>query len=138
MFKPLLLDASALETMKAHAEATYPNECCGFFYGQEGDQRHISLARPVENSQAGDQRRRFEISPLDYMRAEQFALEQGLSLLGIYHSHPEHPAIPSEHDRVQAQPYFSYLIFSVIGQKVVHYRSWQLKEEQFEEETIVA
>ncbi len=69
------------------------------------------------------------------MLAEKFALENDLHLLGIYHSHPNHPAIPSEHDRVAALPYFSYVILSVKPETIDHIRSWQLNDaSQFEEE----
>ena len=60
----------------------------------------------VNNSKTGDKKRRFEISGKDYMQAEKFALENDFLLLGIYHSHPNHPAIPSEHDRVAALALF--------------------------------
>ena len=73
----------------------------------------ISKILEVNNAKAGDKKRRFEISGKDYMQAEKFALDNDVLLLGIYHSHPNHPAIPSEHDRVAALPYFSYVILSV-------------------------
>jgi len=121
------------------ALTTFPNECCGFLYGHlEGDERIISLAEPVVNSKEGDQRRRFEISPFDYMKAEQYALSNNLTLLGVYHSHPNHPAIPSIHDLRQAMPFFSYIIVSVTQSKINVLRSWRLNEssKQFEEETV--
>src|SRR5690349_20753444 len=97
------------------ATATYPDECCGFFFGSEtGELRLVEDACAVVNSKEGDKRRRFVISPKDYMDAEKYPLENNLAFLGIYHSHPEHPAIPSEHDRKAAQPYFSYIILSVM------------------------
>ena len=134
---PIQISEAAYHTMKAHAEAAYPNECCGFFYGQEGEVRQIVEAREVVNSKEGDQRRRFEVSPLDYLRAEQYADAAGLTLLGVYHSHPEHPAIPSEHDLRQAVPFFSYIILSVKSAQTVDLRSWQLNAEgAFEEENI--
>ncbi len=102
----LIISQEAHTQMKSHAEETYPLECCGFMYGHEGDTRFVAEVVSVKNSKEGDQRKRFEISPLDYMKAEQFALEQGLTLLGIYHSHPDHPAIPSRHDFNQAMPFF--------------------------------
>ena len=71
------------------------------------------------------------------MDAERYADENGVQLLGVYHSHPNHPAIPSEHDRVAAQPYFSYIIISVKDSQIADIRSWQLNDEfQFEEETV--
>lgn len=121
--------------MIAHAEEYYPNECCGFFFGTDGEVRKISLSRQVTNAREGDQRRRFQIDPEDYRKAEKFAVEQNLDLLGVYHSHPDHPAVPSEHDRRVAMPYFSYIIISVKGGKAEETRSWQLNEErQFDEE----
>ena len=71
------------------------------------------------------------------MRAERHALSRGLDLLGIYHSHPLHPAIPSEHDRSQAMPWFSYIILSVEENAIVDLTSWQLNNSrEFEKETI--
>ncbi|MEL7533535.1 MAG: M67 family metallopeptidase [Bacteroidota bacterium] len=138
VYLPLNISAEALSTMVSDAEARFPNECCGFFYGKDDEQRKITLAKAVINSKEGDQRRRFEISALDYMKAERFAMENDLSLLGIYHSHPNHPAIPSEHDRKQAVPTFSYIILSIQEGEFDHLRSWQLNpEEQFEEEYLL-
>jgi proteasome lid subunit RPN8/RPN11 len=132
-------ESSAAAPMLDHGRRIFPDECCGFLYGREtgsGD-RLITEAVAVDNSKAGDKRRRFEISPKDYLKGEQYAIEKDLLLLGIYHSHPNHPAIPSEHDRVAAQPYFSYIIISVMNGEVDHIRSWRLNAaEQFEEEKL--
>lgn len=119
---------TAANAIHQDAQNCFPNECCGFFYGTEttDNKRHISVAIPVINSKTGDQRRRFEISAIDYMKAEKYAIENNLTLLGVYHSHPQHPAIPSEHDLKQAMPYFSYIIVSVMDGNVNHTRSWQL------------
>lgn len=124
--------------MYQHAESDYPNECCGFFYGlADGNQRHVRIVQEVENAKEGDQRRRFQIDPLDYQEAEKYAINHDLDLLGVYHSHPDHPAEPSEHDRKVAMPYFSYIIISVQNGKADTSRSWQLNEsQQFDEELI--
>lgn len=128
---------AAFEVMIQDAENAYPDECCGFFYGQEHGNRRVTKAVPVVNSKEGDKRRRFEISPEDYMKAEQYALASELKLLGVYHSHPDHPAKPSEHDLKQAVPYFSYIIFSVQQGKVMDATSWQLAEHgEFVEEPV--
>ena len=93
----------------------------------------------IQFSKEGDQRRRFAISDKDYLNAERHAAREGLTLLGVYHSHPLHPAIPSEHDLAVALPYFSYIIVSVQPEGTAHVRSWQLDESrQFAEEAIVA
>ena len=134
----LHIESKAMEEMLKDAERTFPDECCGFLFGsEEGDRRIINTITVVDNSKEGDKRRRFEISPTDYLKAESFAEENGLSLLGVYHSHPNSPAIPSELDRVSAQPYFSYIIISVFDGLYSHARSWQLNDQyQFEEEKI--
>jgi proteasome lid subunit RPN8/RPN11 len=135
---PLILQAEADKTMRSHALTDFPDECCGFFYGHDTSEgRQVLLAVPVQNSKDGDKRRRFEISPFDYMKAEGFALKHNISLLGVYHSHPQHPAIPSEHDLLQAMPFFSYIILSVMDGNIDHIRSWKLNDEgTFEEESI--
>jgi proteasome lid subunit RPN8/RPN11 len=134
----LIIGEKPLEEMYKDALQSFPDECCGFFFGKEsGTERKITDILVVNNSKEGDKRRRFEIAPRDYMNAERFAEENNLQFLGIYHSHPKHPAIPSEHDRVAAQPYFSYVIISVDDKEIKHIRSWQLNDYlQFEEETI--
>jgi len=133
----IIVESGPLEEMKAHALTTFPDECCGFLYGTEqtDGSRMITKILEVANSKTGDKKRRFEIAGKDYMTAEKFALENDILLLGIYHSHPKHPAIASEHDRVAALPYFSYVILSVTPGTIDHIRSWQLNElSQFEEE----
>ncbi|TAK40579.1 MAG: M67 family peptidase [Saprospiraceae bacterium] len=136
--KQLTIDDTAAEVIRRHGEEAFPFECCGFLYGDEKDGRFISQAVPVSNSKEGGQRRRFEISPLDYMRAEQYALQHHTQLLGVYHSHPNHPAIASGHDLAAAMPYFSYVIVSVMEGKAVELKSWKLEDEErkFGEEKI--
>lgn len=139
MKKTLIIQQSAYDAIAEHLESTYPNEGCGFFYGKDGDQlRQVSEVWAVPNSKEGDQKRRFEISPLDYIKAERKAKELGLALLGIYHSHPNHPAIPSVHDLRQAMPYFSYIILSVHDALATRMTSWRLAEGQrlFKEEIL--
>jgi proteasome lid subunit RPN8/RPN11 len=133
----IFIEPSPLSQLKSHAMSIFPDECCGFLFGMEESdgRRNIPVIREVNNARSGDKRRRFEITGRDYILAEQFAQESGLLLLGIYHSHPGHPAIPSEHDRVAAQPYFSYLIISVTQGHINLIRSWRLNEAaKFEEE----
>ncbi len=135
----LKIDKNSYAKMLLHAEETFPFECCGFFYGHENanGEREIIEARPVANSKKGDQRRRFEISAFDYLTAEQYADANALTLLGLYHSHPNHPAKPSIHDLKQAVPYFSYVIISVMEGKSEEVTSWQLDDNNaFQQESI--
>lgn len=117
---------------------TFPDECCGFLLGYEKrDERIIDKIMAVNNAKEGDKRRRFEITAKDYLKAERYAEEYGLTLLGVYHSHPNHPSVPSKHDLAVAQPYFSYIIISVWGGEFVNLQSWRLNDAfQFEEEKI--
>lgn len=132
-----LSDTIKLEILD-DALRTFPDECCGFLFGEEKDERRfITDIQVVDNAKEGDKKRRFEISPYDYMKAEQYADEHNLTLLGVYHSHPNHPSIPSEHDRVVAQPYFSYVIIAVRENEFVSIQSWRLNEDfHFDEEHI--
>ena len=135
----ITIQPAAKELLLKDAVQAFPDECCGFLFGEEDQNgnRSISKIQVVINAREGDKRRRFVIAPLDYIRAEQYAEENNLLLLGVYHSHPNHPAIPSEHDRVAAQPYFSYIIVSVLDGKIGPLRSWRLNDDtQFEEETV--
>ena len=133
------VEPGARDIMYDDAKNAFPDECCGFMYGQEDENgdRIISEALPIDNSAIENRKRRFVISPKDYLKGEQYADQKNLQLLGIYHSHPNHPAIPSEHDRVAAQPWFSYVIISVMEDGVKNVRSWVLNEqEQFDEESV--
>jgi len=134
----LIIEQKPLDEMYQDALRSFPDECCGFFFGNEiGEERIITNIFTVDNSKEGDKKRRFEIAPKDYLNAERFADENELKLLGVYHSHPNHPAVPSEHDRIAAQPYFSYIIISVQEKQIADIRSWQLNDNfQFEEERI--
>lgn len=134
----LKLETKVLQNLKSHAEEDYPNECCGFLFGEDGEERRITVSQRTENKSAGNQRRRFQIDPKAYREAEHFAEENDLDFLGIYHSHPDHPAEPSEHDRAVAMPFFSYIIISVQNGETGVIRSWRLNEErQFDEEFIL-
>ncbi|MBS1665617.1 MAG: M67 family metallopeptidase [Bacteroidetes bacterium] len=135
----IIIDSRIRQLLIDDALNTFPDECCGFLFGREETDgtRLVLDILVVDNSKEGDKTRRFVISPLDYMTAEQHALDHDWTLLGIYHSHPKHPAIPSEHDRIAAQPYFSYVIISVLDRETINLRSWLLNEDaQFEEEPI--
>ncbi len=133
----LRIDREAVSRMKSHAESAYPEECCGFLYGSSGQSRRVILARAARNASEQNRGRRFRIDPLEYREAEEYADRNRLDLLGIYHSHPDHAAEPSEHDRDVAMPWFSYMILSVRERGVVECRSWRLNEQRnFEEEAL--
>ena len=126
-----------LDGISQHLLECYPEEGCGFFAGKDGDARLVQAWLPVRNVQADQRGRRFQIAPQDYLKAEQWADDLGLTLLGIYHSHPDHPAIPSITDLENAVPWFSYLIVNTTTQGAGAKTSWQLNDAgQFEEELV--
>lgn len=141
---PLQVSFDVLETMKSNSLAAYPGEGCGFLLGTDGTEgRVIRQAIEVDNAAGEDQLRRFQMSPLDFLKAERAAAREGMEVLGIFHSHPDHRAIPSTHDLQGALPHLSYVILAVDGSgsvpEVVEVRSWQLDTQRiFSEETLLS
>jgi len=129
------IEKDILKQIQAQLESAYPNEACGFLVGTERNRRRqITGIITVENRSNENQRRRFVVDPIDYLKAEKSVAKDGLALLGIYHSHPDHPAIPSVHDLEFAQPYFSYFIHAITSGKTTDNRSYRLLNGKFIEE----
>lgn len=134
----LIFKKEYIERMQTWLEENYPHEACGFFTGSEaGEDREIQDLWSVHNNSTENLRRRFVIDPLDYIKAEQKADDAETNLLGLFHSHPDHPAFPSEHDLAAAQPYFSYVIASVVDGKLGDVRSFRLGDGEFIEEEVI-
>jgi proteasome lid subunit RPN8/RPN11 len=137
----LHLTEELLTQIHTHGEQAYPEEGAGFLLGAYSDngKREITAIFPLANSREEEARHnRYLITPEDYLKAEVAADSLGLSLIGVFHSHPDHPNRPSEFDREWAQPFFSYVITNVQSGKAVESRSWRLTEDRtkFEEEEI--
>ena len=135
----LRLSEKLLARIHAHGEQAYPEEGAGFLLGTDGEERAVTALYPLLNAREDAARKnRYLFTPEDYMKAESEADRLGLSLLGVFHSHPDHPNQPSEFDREWAQPYFSYVITSVRSGKALESRSWRLVEDrsEFREEPI--
>ncbi len=113
-------------------EGTYPNEGGGFLMGTTlNDEVTVEAITQVENVfEESEQHHRYAMTPQDWMRLEDEADEQGLTLVGYYHSHPDAPAIPSEYDRDHALPNFVYVITSVEDGKAVDMKVWRLKADR--------
>lgn len=125
-----------VEQISAHVESAYPEEGAGFLLGGGGEVREIF---PLPNAREDEARHnRYLITPEDYMKAEVKAAELGVDLIGVFHSHPDCPNVPSEFDREWAQPFFSYLITRVDEGRAVSHRSWKLAEDRskYDEEEI--
>ena len=122
--------------IRQHGVETYPNECCGALYGSNGV---VTDTFALPNVTEEGPRRRFRVSDKDYMKTERRASELGAELLGFYHSHPDHPARPSQYDLDHALPTFSYIIVSVRDGKPEDMTSWRLRDDRsaFDPEELV-
>lgn len=124
----LKVSGELIYRINAHLEAAYPDEGAGFLLGEGGEVKEI-LTLPNARED-GARHNRFLITAEDYMKAEAKADSLTLSLIGVFHSHPDCPNVPSEYDREWAQPHFSYVITRVDDGKAVSHRSWRLTEDR--------
>ena len=122
--------------IRRHGAETYPNECCGALYGGDGV---VTATLALPNTTEEGPRRRFLVRPQDYREAERRATELRADLLGFYHSHPDHPARPSQYDLDHAWPFFSYIIVSVHDGVPQDMTSWRLRDDRstFDPEDLV-
>lgn len=136
----LELTGEIMAQIQAHGETAYPEEGAGFLLGKvEGQRRVVSAILTLANAREDTARHnRYLLTPQDYLQGEEEAMRSGLDLLGVFHSHPDHPNRPSEYDREWAMPWFSYLITSVNAGQALESRSWRLEEDRsmFREESI--
>ena len=141
------LKAELLESIRSHGARQYPNECCGMLLGRaDGAAKEVAEVVPLRNlrqdsARAQDllpledpgresEKNRFLIDPLEQLRVEKDARARALDVLGYYHSHPDHPARPSNYDREHAWPWYSYVILSVEQGEARELTSWVLSEDR--------
>ncbi len=134
----LHINNTQLRRLKTFVEEGYPLETCGLLIGgQNTEQIEITAVRQARNLNTQRARDRYELDPVDLLAAESDARENDLEIVGIWHSHPDHPAKPSETDRQAAWEGWSYMILSVSKQGVDDVRSWRLSsDKQFIEEEL--
>jgi proteasome lid subunit RPN8/RPN11 len=141
----LYISAELAEKIRAHGVETYPNECCGALLGRDasGDAgqerpREILGVYPLVNRREDSPRNRFSVTSKDVVNAERAAAAGGMEVIGWYHSHPDHPAMPSEYDREHAWPWYSYVIVAIEKGMAREMRSWRLQDdrERYVEERI--
>ncbi|WRH65007.1 MAG: M67 family metallopeptidase [Planktothrix sp. GU0601_MAG3] len=152
----LTISSEQIQAISTHAEQTYPQECCGLLMGKinENNDRITVEIIPTENAWNSEtsktfeevettdipvtSERRFTISPQQMIQAQKQGRDRNLIIIGIYHSHPDHPAIPSEFDRVCAWSDYSYLIISVEKGKTSDLQNWSLDQDhQFQSQPLV-
>jgi proteasome lid subunit RPN8/RPN11 len=136
----LILSAPDLGVIRAHAERDYPREACGLLGGTwDGDAKQVARVVAVSNARHDSPRNRYLIEPEAFLRAAKELERAGLEVLGVYHSHPDHPARPSEFDREHAWPRLSYVVVRVAGGLAAEASSWVLADDRtaFHEESMV-
>jgi proteasome lid subunit RPN8/RPN11 len=127
------IEKEAWDLMVAHAEKTYPNECCGAMLGPiDGDVKTVRVALPLENAYPGAQRERYELRPEDLLFAEREARAKGMDLIGIFHSHPDCDAYFSKTDLENSCPWYSFVVLSIQKGQFHHANSWLPNMEQTE------
>lgn len=119
------IDKGTRNMVRSIVQQHYPNECCGFLWGSGGK---IMLAGETANMSEYDKQEHFEISSSAFMEAEKFADTHALTLMGIFHSHPDAAGVPSEKDQESAFPNFLYFIVAVTEHRVVEERLWMLND----------
>jgi proteasome lid subunit RPN8/RPN11 len=148
------ISAELAEKIREHGVETYPYECCGAMLGRDlgleenavSEKKSLSVSRevlslfPLVNRRDDSPRNRFSVTAQDVRDAEKTARAQGLEVIGWYHSHPDHPARPSDYDRDHAWPWYSYIIVSVESGVPQDMTSWRLKDDRsgFLEEKIAS
>ncbi|MBW4678200.1 MAG: M67 family metallopeptidase [Desmonostoc geniculatum HA4340-LM1] len=131
-----------LQIIRTHAENIYPEECCGIILGYLGGGGKTTVeVIPTENAwnteaaaefsgdrTAESKKWQYTIAPEVMLQAQKQARDRSLSIIGIFHSHPDRPAVPSECDRLYAWQGYSYIIVSVQNGKAAELRSWSLDD----------
>jgi proteasome lid subunit RPN8/RPN11 len=130
------------ERIRRHGAETFPHECCGALLGRDsaavgsgnsqesGTPREVLDLFPMVNRRDDSPRNRFAVTPDDVRDAEKAARQHGLEVVGWYHSHPDHPARPSQFDREHAWPWYSYIIVSVMSGAPAEMTSWRLNDDR--------
>jgi proteasome lid subunit RPN8/RPN11 len=152
----LELCSDHLKIIQNQAQSTYPEECCGLLVGNRSrESKTVVQVHPTENvwnAQAMDEftqidpgvksrtskRGNYAIAPEDILKVQRLARDRQMGIIGVYHSHPDSPAVPSEFDRAIAWQEYSYIIISVTQGKAGDIRSWCLNDaHEFESEAIL-
>lgn len=125
----------------AHLQAAYPNEGAGLLFGSaNGDGKTVKAMQPFANQfESGEQYHRYLITAQDMLAGELEAERLGLDVVGIFHSHPDHPAQASEYDREYALPWYAYVIVSVQKGRAAYVQAWVLTDDRnkFNEEQVI-
>ncbi len=134
----LWISGHLAEKIRLHGAETYPHECCGALLGRDsemggaGASREVLALLPLVNRRDDSPHNRFSVTAEDVLEADRAAQQQGLEVIGWYHSHPDHPSRPSQYDRDHAWPWYSYIIVSVQNGAAQEMTSWRLNDDRQE------
>jgi proteasome lid subunit RPN8/RPN11 len=142
----LKLSREITQQIREHGAQSYPDECCGALLGHDAEEsnaattgggvslsvREILALFPLVNRREDSPHNRFSVTAEDVRDSEKAARDKGLDVVGWYHSHPDHPARPSQYDREHAWPWYSYIIVSVAKGKAQEMTSWRLSDDRSE------
>jgi len=132
----LWISGQLAERIRAHGTEAYPHECCGALLGRDSAatdpnvMREVLALLPLVNRRDDSPRNRFSVTAEDVLDADRAAQKQGLEVIGWYHSHPDHPARPSQYDQDHAWPWYSYVIVSVENGSPQQMTSWRLNDDR--------
>jgi len=132
----LWISGHLAERIRAHGAEAYPHECCGALLGRDSEatdqsvMREVLVLLPLVNRRDDSPRNRFSVTAEDVLDADKVAQKQGLEVIGWYHSHPDHPARPSQYDQDHAWPWYSYVIISVENGSPQEMTSWRLNDDR--------
>lgn len=135
----LVLEPRHATAIRRHGEADYPAEACGLIGGTvDGARKRAMALVPLVNQRTNAARNRYLIDPVSFRRAQERLDRDGLDVIGVYHSHPDHPAVPSTFDREHAWPWLSYVIVAVARGRAGDLKSWVLSDDRsgFAEEPV--
>jgi proteasome lid subunit RPN8/RPN11 len=128
--------------IRTHGERDYPYECCGLLLGAflKDEAKTCIEIYPISNAREEEAKRnRFLIRPEELMRGEKYAASKDLDVVGFYHSHPDHPAVPSAYDLAHAWPTYSYVVVAVAAGRAGELRCWEMQSDRsrFDEEEVL-
>ena len=132
----LWISGHLAERIRVHGAEAYPHECCGALLGRDSEatdqsvMREVLVLLPLVNRRDDSPRNRFSVTAEDVLDADKVAQKQGLEVIGWYHSHPDHPARPSQYDQDHAWPWYSYVIISVENGSPQEMTSWRLNDDR--------
>jgi len=129
------------ESLRRHGEETYPHECCGVLLGRTDDEgaRIVTTTARCGNTRTDSAHNRYNIDPRELVRIQREGRERGEDIIGFYHSHPDHPAVPSQYDREHGLPFFHYIVLAVAAGSPGEIASFVLSEDRgvFEREEVL-